>query len=134
MFIQEPTLKNTFPNLEVLEIRNQAWLTWWKTSCPTHLSGNCGVNSGAKRTKSPIHLHRMYEANKLGVLFTARCASSQLLPLLTRKLQQLYPIQQQIIQDAIHTQAESDSPFTERQLTQAISSEDTVFPSLPFRS
>ncbi|XP_063615273.1 uncharacterized protein LOC134788316 [Penaeus indicus] len=50
-------------------------------------------------------------------MFAARSASSQLPANITRKLQQLSPTRQLQIQEAIHTQAESDFPFTKQELS-----------------
>ncbi|XP_069992289.1 uncharacterized protein [Penaeus vannamei] len=87
---------------------------------------NLRLASGAKRSMPTPHPHPHSEANRLALSFATHCSSTQLPASVSRKLQQLKPIQQ-VIQIAIDSPAQSDTPFTLNELEKATkTSKDTT--------
>ncbi|ROT74163.1 hypothetical protein C7M84_007337 [Penaeus vannamei] len=132
-----PTILESFRTLrrlvkmEISEIKAKAWLSWCETiTAHTSLKEmwtNLRLASGAKRSMPAPHPHPHSEANRLALSFATRCSSTQLPASVSRKLQQLKPIRQQVIQIAIDSPAQSDTPFTLTELEKATkTSKDTT--------
>lgn len=109
--------------MEISDIKSKAWVSWCETiSAYTSLKDmwtNLRLALGAKCSMPAPHSHPHSEANRLALSFATRCSSSQLPASVSQKLQQVRPTRQHVIQTAIHSSAQRDTPSTLSELVKA---------------